>query len=180
MRAAPAGRRVPASPRMASDCSSENMVLDDCAEFGTLRGVRAGEMLIAGEHPVGKTMISVQAPRAFAEHGPRSVSEPGKQTKPAPVLMACPLLTPCVASAKVLQPACPLELGDTRRVIRCFVFEICILRHPVMSLPVQHRDQVEQLRVASAVIEPKTMRALSCQRNLPQSRSGRLGSSANW
>ena len=50
--------------RMASDCSSENMVLDHGTELRALRRIAPGKMLIAGEHAVGQTVIAVERRRS--------------------------------------------------------------------------------------------------------------------
>jgi hypothetical protein len=95
-------------------------------------------MLIAGEHPIRQPVILVE----FGHHLQRTLRSirPRPETcdHTGPVLIACPLLTPCVASARSFKPFASSQLDELRRDA-LGVFEIRILRLPVVALLVQQR-----------------------------------------
>ncbi len=68
-------------------------VFDHRAEFRALRGIAAGEVLVAGEHAVGQAVILVECGDHLRTAW-RSASEPETSDQTAPVLMAWPLFTP--------------------------------------------------------------------------------------
>jgi len=80
---------------------------------------------------------------------------------------------------EILQALVLVEL-DVFGSDAAFVFEVDEkVADPVEPLFVEEPHEVEKCRVSDAVIEPKDAEGVSCQRNFPQSRRGRLGSSAN-
>ena len=77
--------------------------LDDGAEFRALGGISSGEVFIAGEHAVGETVVFIER----GEHGVDAFAIgglAGDEPPDGPALIAWPLFTPCVESARSPRP----------------------------------------------------------------------------
>src|ERR1700734_1506819 len=98
------------SPRIPNDCSNENMYSttahssDPCDGFGPAR-CSSHENI-----PLGSPWY-LSSEAIIRSTSLRSASEPETSDHTGPVLMACPLFTPCVASAKSLSPPPSLTLA---------------------------------------------------------------------
>ena len=91
------------SPRMPSDCSNENMYSttvhssEPCDGFGPAR-CSSHENIPFGSPWYLSSSAIIRIPPL------RSASEPETSDHTGPALTACPLFTPCVASARSLSP----------------------------------------------------------------------------
>ena len=163
---------------MASDCSSENMYSTTVHNSEPCEGSGPGKMLVAREHAVGQAVVLVQ----FGDHpaaAARSVRKPETSDQTGPVLTACPLLTPWVASARSLSPSPSSSLMNSA-VMRCVYWKFGILRHPVVALLVQQASQVEQIRRAGPVVEPDDAEQFILPAELAPVAQRPLGSSSSW
>ena len=127
--------------------------LDDGAELGAVRGVAAGEVLVAGEHAVGQAVTAVELGEHF-EHGVAIGLRAGDERPDGAGLDGLAVVDAVGGEREVLEAAAFVELdelgGDGLGEL-----EIGVLRDPVVALLVEQAGEIEEIRRAGAVVEPE-------------------------
>ena len=126
--------------------------LDDGAELGALRGIAAGEVLVAGEHAVGKAVLGVEGGEQLVD-GEAVGWLAGEDRPDGGGLDGLAVVDAVGGEGEVGEAAFgEVELFGGHAGGVAEVGEVCL---PVEALGVEEADESEERGVAGAVVEPE-------------------------